>query len=121
MVEYLNILQWQELDLHQHYQMKDPKGLKQLAEMIERDRVFEFLNGLEWACSWQRTFFLLRRVCSYVSNEEDRNAVLTRTTSAEHLVDVSTLKSEFKKFNPYNGGNQNKNKKEETDSRWCDY
>ena len=66
---------------------------------------------------WKRASPLEERF-SYVSNEEDRKAVLRRTISADFLA----LKIEFKNFNTSDGGQFiNSNKKGETDSQWSDY
>ncbi|XP_059629395.1 uncharacterized protein LOC132271903 [Cornus florida] len=116
--EYFNTLMvlWQELNLHQRFEIKDTEVAKQLVEILEEDRAFEFLAGLnsdfvevsgrilgkEPLCSLEESL-------SYVSNEEDRKAVLSKTV----IFEVSVLKTEGVLFNA--GLYKNPNKKGETD------
>ncbi|PON68696.1 hypothetical protein PanWU01x14_093030 [Parasponia andersonii] len=88
---------WEELDLHQNFEIGDPEIASKLAEILERDRVFEFLAGLnaefdgvsgrilgkEPLCSLEESF-------SYVNSEEDRKAVMAKAFAPE----ASALKAE---------------------------
>ena len=38
---------WEELDVHQYWEMESAKDATKLAEIFERERVFEFLAGLK--------------------------------------------------------------------------
>ncbi|PON37048.1 hypothetical protein PanWU01x14_323310 [Parasponia andersonii] len=87
--------------------MKDPEDAKQLAKMMEQERVFEFLASLNsefdevsGRVSGKEPFSSLEECFSSVSNEEDRKAILIRTPSAEHSIDVLALKSKFKNSIP---------------------
>ena len=100
--------------------MKDPKDARQLAEIIKRDRVFEFLAGLSPEFDevndriiGKELLFFLEESFSYVSSKEDKKVVLTRTV----LADVLALKKEFKNINTFNRGQfRNPNRKGEIDS-----
>ena len=48
MTVYYNnlVMLWQELDLLQHFNVEEPEDIATLVEMLERERVFDFLASL---------------------------------------------------------------------------
>ena len=47
-LSYFNKLKilWKELDVHQHWEIESQSNATKLAEILERERIFEFLAGL---------------------------------------------------------------------------
>ena len=86
---------WQELDLHQHFEMESTADASMLVKLFQRDRVFDFLAGLKPELDEVRSRVLgkeplpcLSEVYSYVHSEESRRSDVLVPGSQEN----STLK-----------------------------
>lgn len=81
---------WQELDHNQHLFLACAEDSAMISSMIERDRIFEFLNGLNKEYEQIRSFLLrmeplpsLREVFSNINSEESRREVTMGTETLE--------------------------------------
>ena len=97
--------------------MESPKDVAKFVDLLERQRIFEFLVGLNPKLDQVRSRILgkfpipsLNEVCSLVRNEESKIDAIMKTP----YHDNSTLNVAME-------NNSNTNKGGEKDTRWCDY
>ena len=128
--EYANILQnlWQELDHYRVFEMKCPEDAAILKSFIEKDRVYDFLAGLNPEFDQVRVQILgkeetpsLEETISLIRAEESRrNLMLEKQTTMEGSAFVTKKKHQEKRRNelPRNFGKDNQ-WKENKDNLWC--
>ena len=105
------------MDIYQHIEMESPKDVAKLVDLLEIQRIFEFLAGLNPKLDQVRSQILgkvplpsLSEVCSLVHSEESRIDGMMKTPYHDNSI-----------LNLAVENNPNTNKAGEKDTRCCDY
>ena len=111
---------WTKLDQYQHLQMECSKDASTLVDSINRDRIFEFLSGLNPEYDPIRVQILgkeklpsLSEVFYTVCGEESRRAIM--------LEDKPTGGSALSTSKTTMLGSSSSSSKPSQDGRWCSY
>ena len=129
--EYANLLQnrWQELDHYRVFEMKCPEDAGILKSFIERDRVYDFLAGLNPEFDQVRIQILgkedtpsLEETISLIRAEESRRSVMLepRIMDGSALAAKTDHQEKGKIDLPKYSGRENQFK-ENKDNLWCTY
>ncbi|XP_044504086.1 uncharacterized protein LOC123224478 [Mangifera indica] len=127
--EYANLLQnlWQELDHYRVFEMKCPEDAAILKSFIEKDRVYDFLAGLNPEFDQVRLQILgkedtpsLEETISLIRAEESRRSVMLEPQTMEEsaLVAKTDHQEKGKSDLPKYPGRENQ-WKENKDNLWC--
>lgn len=124
--EYANILQnlWQELGYYQVIEMKCPEDAAILRSFIEKDRVYDFLAGLNPEFDHVRIQILgkeftpsLEEVISLIQAEESRRSVMLELKN----MDGSALATKPNQEGQEKGNLPKYLGRENNDNLWCTY
>ncbi|KAI3465995.1 hypothetical protein Pfo_022658 [Paulownia fortunei] len=131
----LNIL-YQEIDLYQMAEWKDPEDQALYRRLVEKDRVFKFLAGLRTAFDQERGRILsltpipsLREVFNVIRREESRLGFMMVEPKMAHIESSALAASKTSQLSGGNFGNpyanvtlqKNMGKRYDKDSLWCDH
>ena len=126
--EYANLLQnlWQELDQYQVIEMKCPDDARILKSFIEKDRVYDFLAGLNPEFDHVRIQILgkehtpsLEETISLIRAEESRRSVMLEPQTMDgSALATKTNHEKEKSYQSQHFGRDNQ-WKENKDNLWC--
>ncbi|XP_017981569.1 PREDICTED: uncharacterized protein LOC18592547 [Theobroma cacao] len=129
MIEYFNTFTklWQEMDMFYETNWHCPEDSLKYKQMLEKERVFDFLHGLSKDLDEVRGGLLgtkpfpnIREAFAEVRREESRKRAMLRMTTeviSDNWSQSSALVS--KKHEPANSSDQRGNRK--NDKAWCDH
>ncbi|KAG0455167.1 hypothetical protein HPP92_024459 [Vanilla planifolia] len=130
--EYASLLQnlWQELDHYRVFEMKSPEDAAILKKFIEKDRVYDFLAGLNPEFDQVRIQILgkeetppLEETISLVRAEESRRGVMLQpqTLDGSALVAKANHREKGRSDAPVQYQSREGQWKENKDNLWCTY